>query len=255
MKVPTPADGIAWVTGASSGIGREVAAQLAAAGWTVAISARRQADLEPLAATQPGKMIVATLDITDAAAVTAAVAAIEARAGRPIVRAILNAGTYLRDTGTDFDVARFKTQVDVNLIGTANCLAAILPGMLAAKRGQIGLVGSLAGLAGLPGAVTYSTTKAGLMAMAQSLNFDCRKAGVGMSLIAPGFVKTPLTDKNTHPMPYLMEVTDAGRAILRGLDANKFLIAFPGPLAWPLRFLRLLPAPIYFALVARGTKW
>jgi short-subunit dehydrogenase len=103
--------------------------------------------------------------------------------------------------------------------------------------------------------VTYSTTKAGLLAMAQSLNFDCRKAGVGMSLIAPGFVKTPLTDKNTIPMPYLMEVEPAARAILKGLDAGKFLIAFPAPLAWPLRFLRILPAPMYFALVARGTKW
>jgi short-subunit dehydrogenase len=161
----------------------------------------------------------------------------------------------LRDTGTDFDVARFKVQVDVNLVGTANCIAALLPRLLAAKHGQIGIVGSLAGLSGLPGSVTYSTTKAGLIAMAQSLNFDCRKVGVGMSMILPGFVKTPLTDKNTIPMPYLMEVKDAARVILRGLDAGRFIIAFPGPLAWPLRFLRILPAPLYFALVARGTKW
>jgi short-subunit dehydrogenase len=255
MSIPTPADGIAWVTGASSGIGREVAKQLAQSGWTVAISARRAPDLESLAAEHPGKMIVAPLDITDQDAVAAAVTDIEARAGRPIMRAILNAGTYLRDTGTDFDVARFKVQVDVNLVGTANCIAALLPRLLAAKHGQIGIVGSLAGLSGLPGSVTYSTTKAGLIAMAQSLNFDCRKVGVGMSMILPGFVKTPLTDKNTIPMPYLMEVKDAARVILRGLDAGRFIIAFPGPLAWPLRFLRILPAPLYFALVARGTKW
>jgi short-subunit dehydrogenase len=255
MRIPAPRDGIAWVTGASSGIGREVAAQLASAGWTVAISARRREELESLAAAHPGKMIVAPLDITDAVAATATVTRIEADSGRPIVRAILNAGTYLRDTGTNFDVARFKTQIDVNLVGTANCLAPLLPLMLTRRAGQIGLVGSLAGFSGLPGAVTYSTTKAGLLAMAQSLNFDCRKAGVGMSLIAPGFVKTPLTDKNTIPMPYLMEVEPAARAILKGLDAGKFLIAFPAPLAWPLRFLRILPAPMYFALVARGTKW
>jgi NADP-dependent 3-hydroxy acid dehydrogenase YdfG len=254
MKIPTPADGIAWVTGASSGIGREVAAQLAAAGWKVAISARRREELESLAAAYPGKMTVWPLDITDTATVAATVAGIEA-GGQPIARAILNAGTYLRDTAGDFDIEKFKTQIDVNLLGTANCLAAIMPGMLARRGGQIGIVASLAGLSGLPGAVTYSTTKAGLIAMAESLKFDLDKAGAGISVILPGFVKTPLTDKNTIPMPFLMEVADAARVMLKGLDAGTFLIAFPGQLAWPLRFLRILPAPLYFALVKRGTKW
>jgi short-subunit dehydrogenase len=255
MNIPTPADGIAWVTGATSGIGREVAAQLAQAGWTVAISGRRAAELESLAAAHPGKMIVATLDVTDNDAVIAALAAIEAQAGRPVARAIFSAGTYLRDTGRDFSVARFKTQVDVNLLGMASCLAAVMPGMIARGRGQIGIVASLAGLAGLPGSVTYSTTKAGLIAMGQSLNFDLRKAGVALSVILPGFVKTPLTDKNEFPMPYLMEVDDAARAILTGLNKGKFLVAFPGGLAWPLRFMRILPAWLYFPLVSRATKW
>jgi short-subunit dehydrogenase len=249
-KIPKPADGVAWVTGASSGIGREVAAQLAKAGWVVAISARRRDELESLAALHPG-MIVAPVDITDAAAVAECVAGIEA-AGRPIVRAILNAGTYLRDTAPSFDLARFKTQVDVNLLGTANCLAAIMPRMIAAKHGQIGVVASLAGLAGLPGAVTYSTTKAALLAMCQSLKFDLDRAGVSISAILPGFVKTPLTDKNKFPMPFLMEVDEASRIMITGLDAGKFLIAFTG-LAWPLRFMRILPAPIYFWLMKKQT--
>ncbi len=255
MNIPGPADGIAWVTGASSGIGREVAVQLVQAGWTVAISARRQSELEGLAAEHPGRMIVAAMDITDADGVMAGVRAAEAQAGRPVVRAILNAGTYLRDTAPTFDVARFRTQIEVNLIGTANCLAALLPGMIAARRGQIGVVASLAGLNGLPAAVTYSTTKAGLIAMCESLKFDLDRAGVGISAILPGFVKTPLTAKNDFPMPYLMEVEDAARALLAGLDRGRFIIAFPGGLAWPLRFLRLLPAPAYFALMARFTKW
>lgn len=255
MNIPTPADGIAWVTGASSGIGREVAGQLAAAGWMVAISARREDELASLAALHPGRMIVVPLDITDEPAVVAAVARIEAESGRPIARVVLNAGTYMRDTAPDFDSARFKAQIDVNLLGTAHCLAAVLPKMLAARRGQIGIVASLAGLAGLPGAVTYSTTKAGLLAMAQSLKFDLDRAGVAISVILPGFVKTPLTAKNKFPMPFLMEVADAARVILAGLDKGRFLIAFPGGLAWPLRFLRILPAPVYFALVSRTTKW
>jgi NADP-dependent 3-hydroxy acid dehydrogenase YdfG len=254
-NVVTPADGVAWVTGASSGIGREVAAQLAQAGWTVAISARRAEELETLAAAHPGKMILAPLDITDQVAVEAAVARIAAEAGRPVARAVLNAGTYLRDTAPSFDVQKFKTQVDVNLVGTANCLAALMPNMLAAGRGQIGIVGSLAGLGGLPAAVTYSATTAALLAMAQSLKFDFDKAGLGISVILPGFVKTPLTDRNKFPMPMLMDVSDAARAILEGMDKGRFLIAFPGGLAWPMRLLRTLPAPVYFWLVARTTKW
>ncbi len=254
MKIPKPGDGVAWVTGASSGIGREVAAQLAQAGWTVAISARRREALESLAAMYPGQMIVAPVDITDEAAVRACHAKIEAEAGRRVARAVLNAGTYLRDTGADFEVARFKAQVEVNLLGTANCLAALLPGLIRAGSGQIGVVGSLAGLAGLPDSVTYSTTKAGLLAMCQSLKFDLDRAGVGISAILPGFVKTPLTAKNSFPMPYLMEVEDAARVILRGLDAGRFMIAFPAGLAWPLRFLRILPSPVYFSLMARATR-
>jgi short-subunit dehydrogenase len=250
-----PADGVAWVTGASSGIGREVAVQLARAGWTVGVSARRRPELESLAALYPDKIIVAPADITDIAAVREAVALIERQSGRPVVRAILNAGTYLRDTAPDFDVARFTTQVEVNLLGTANCLAAVMPQMIAARRGQIGVVASLAGLAGLPGAVTYSTTKAGLLAMCQSLKFDLDRAGVGISAILPGFVKSPLTAQNTFPMPLLMEVEDAAAVILRGLDRGRFIIAFPGGLAWPLRFLRTLPAAVYFAAVGRFTKW
>jgi short-subunit dehydrogenase len=250
-KIPKPADGVAWVTGASSGIGREVAAQLAQAGWVVAISARRRDELESLAALHPG-MIVAPVDITDPAAVSECVAGIEA-AGRPIVRAILNAGTYLRDTAPTFDLERFKTQLDVNLLGTANCLAAIMPRMISAKHGQIGVVASLAGLAGLPAAVTYSTTKAGLLAMCQALKFDLDRAGVAISAILPGFVKTPLTNKNKFPMPFLMEVSDASRAMIAGLDAGRFLVAFPGGLAWPLRFMRILPAPIYFWLMKKQT--
>jgi NAD(P)-dependent dehydrogenase (short-subunit alcohol dehydrogenase family) len=254
MTVPTPADGIAWVTGASSGIGREIASQLAAAGWTVAISARRREELESLAAAHPGKMQVWPLDITDTAAVATAVAGIEAQ-GRPIVRAVLNAGIYIRDTAPDFDVEKFKAQVDVNLVGTANCLAALMSPMLVRRGGQIGIVGSVAGLNGLPAAITYCTTKAGLIAMAQSLKFDLDKARVGISIILPGFVKTPATAGNAYPMPYLMEVGDAVRALLKGLNEEKFLIAFPGQLAWPLRFLRLLPSPLYFALMKRATKW
>jgi short-subunit dehydrogenase len=254
-NITTPADGIAWVTGASSGIGREIATQLVVAGWTVAISARREADLQSLAAEHLGKMIVAPLDITDERAVRAAIAKITAESGRPIARAVLNAGVYIRDTAPDFNIANFKSQMEVNLLGTANCLAGLMPGMIAAKRGQLVIVASVAGLNGLPGAVTYSATKAALISMAQSLKFDLDKAGVAISVVLPGFVKTPATAGNAYDMPYLMEVADAAREMMKGMASGKFLIAFPWQLAWPLRFLRLLPAPAYFWAMARATKW
>lgn len=255
MNIPGPADGIAWVTGASSGIGRELAVQLVKAGWVVAISARRREELESLAAAHPGKIIVAPLDVTDTDAVQTSVKQIETEAGRPIVRAILNAGIYKRDTALSFDIDKFKSQIDVNLLGTANCLAAIMPAMIATRRGQIGIVASLTALLGLPGAVTYSATKAALLSMCQSLKFDLDKANVGISAVLPGFVKTPATAVNEHPMPYLMEVDDAAKAILSGMNAGKFLIAFPDQLALPLKFLRMLPNPIFFKIVSKYTKW
>ncbi len=252
MKIPTPADGIVWITGASSGIGLALAEAHLARGWTVAVTARREPELQALAARFPGRVIVAPADVTDAAAIGAAVTRIEAE--HLIARAILNAGTYERDTAETFTAARLRRQVELNLIGTAICLEAIMPRLIARAAGQIGLVASLAGLAGLPGSASYSATKAGMIAMAESLKFDLDKHGVAMSAICPGFVKSPLTAKNTFPMPFLMEADAAARVILNGLDANRFLIAFPEGLARPLRLLRSLPYGIFFPLIARGTR-
>ncbi|MBW4036119.1 MAG: SDR family NAD(P)-dependent oxidoreductase [Proteobacteria bacterium] len=252
MKIPKPADGIVWITGASSGIGLALAEAHLARGWTVAVTARRAEPLQALAARFPGRVIVQPADITDADAINAAVAAIEA--GQKIARAILNAGTYERDTAETFSAARFRRQVDLNLTGTAICLEAIMPRMIARNAGQIGLVASLAGLAGLPGSGSYSATKAGLIALAESLKFDLDKRGVAISAICPGFVKSPLTAKNTFPMPFLMEADAAANTIIKGLDANTFMIAFPEGLARPLRILRSLPYGVFFPLIARGTK-
>lgn len=252
MKTPRPPDGIVWITGASSGIGLALAEAHLAQGWTVAVTARRVAELQALSVRFPGRVIVEPADVTDAEAISAAVARIEAR--HIIARAILNAGTYERDTAETFTAARLRRQTDLNLIGTAICLEAVMPRMIARRVGQIGLVASLAGLAGLPGSGSYSATKAGMIALAESLKFDLDKYGVAMSAICPGFVKSPLTAKNTFPMPFLMEADAAARAIIKGLDAGKFMIAFPEGLARPLRILRSLPYGVFFPLIARGTK-
>ena len=249
MTVPKPADGIVWITGASSGIGLALAEAHLARGWRIAATARREPELQALAARFPGRVIVAPADVTDPDAVRHAVATIEAE--QTIARAILNAGAYERDTAENFEAARLRRQVELNLIGTAICLEVVMPGMIARKAGQIGLVASLAGLAGLPGSVSYSTSKAGMIAMAESLKFDLDKYGVAISAICPGFVKTPMTANNRFPMPFLMEVDDAAKTIVAGLDAGRFLIAFPEGLARPLRILRSLPHSVFFPLMAR----
>ena len=254
MTVPKQRDGVAWITGASSGIGLALAEALLCQGWRVGVTARREAELQALAARFPGQAIVAPADVTDAEAVTLAARHIEKEAGAPVVRAIFNAGAYKRDTADSFSAARFRGLIDLNLIGAANGIEAVMPGMIARRRGQIALISSLAGLAGLPGSVGYSASKAAMIAMAEALKLDLDGYGVAISVVCPGFVKTPLTAENRFPMPFLMEVDDAARDILRGLDGGRFFIAFPRGLALPLRLLRSLPYGVFFPLIARGTK-
>jgi len=249
-----PADGLAWVTGASSGIGRQVALDLARAGWTVVATARREEELSRLAAEAPaGKVLAAPADVTDAKAIAAAAHRVQAETGRPIALAILNAGTYLHDSAATFDLAAFTNQVTVNLIGTANALAAVMPAMIARRAGQVAIVSSVAGYRGLPRAIAYSATKAALIAMAESLKFDLDRAGVMVNVVNPGFVRTPLTDRNDFPMPFLMSVEDASRRIVDGLARGRFEVCFPRRFAYILKLMRIVPYALYFPLVGRTT--
>jgi short-subunit dehydrogenase len=252
MTAATPKDGIAWITGASTGIGAAVAEELVAQGWTVAITARAADKLEALAARHPGKMIAAAGDVSDAAAMKAVHDTITREAGRPVALAILNAGAWQEMGADDFDLAAFRVMVEVNLIGTANCLDAVMAPMLARKSGQIAIVASVAGYRGLPRAVAYGATKAALISMSESLKFDFDKRGVTMTVVNPGFVRTPMTAVNTFPMPFLLEVDDAARRIVRGLASGRFEVAFPWQLVWPLKLLRILPSRLFFALLSRG---
>jgi NAD(P)-dependent dehydrogenase (short-subunit alcohol dehydrogenase family) len=250
----TPKDGIAWITGASTGIGAGVALRLLQDGWTVAVTARAADRLQAMADAHPGQILAAPGDVTDAAAMAALHADIEARAGRPIALALFNAGAWQEMGAADFDLAAFRTMVDVNLLGTANGLAAVMPGMIARGRGQIAIVASVAGYRGLPRAVAYGATKAALISMAESLEFDLKPRGVTVNIVNPGFVRTPMTAVNTFPMPFLLEVDDAANRIVQGLKRGRFEICFPWQLALPLQVLALLPHRLFHALLARGTK-
>ncbi len=252
MSAAKPTDGIAWITGASSGIGAAVAERLVADGWTVAITARGADKLTALAALHPGKMIAAPCDTTDSAAMKATLARIETESGRKVALAMFNAGAWQEMGAGDFDLAAFRTMVETNMIGTATGIDAVMPAMMARRSGQIAIVASVAGYRGLPRAVAYGATKAGLIAMAESLKFDLDRAGVMLTLVNPGFVKTAMTAANKFPMPFLLEVDDAADRIVRGLARGGFEVTFPWQLAWPLKVLQILPARLFFWLVSRG---
>ena len=245
---------IAWVTGAGKGIGRQLALRLAEEGWIVAASSRTEADLKDLEAACPSHLIRGfPLDVTQAADTEEVVQKIETALG-PLDLVVLNAGTHLPMPASEFSTAIFRRLVDTNLMGTVHGLSTIIPPMIARKSGRILVVASLAGYRGLPTAAAYGATKAALINMCEALRPELGKKGVVLQLINPGFVKTPLTDKNKFSMPYLMPVEAAVEAIMRGLRSEKFEIAFPGRFAFLMKVLRCLPDPIFFALTTRMIK-
>ena len=187
---------IAWVTGAGKGIGRQLALRLAEEGWIVAASSRTEADLKDLEAACPSRLIRGfPLDVTQAADTEEVVQQIETALG-PLDLVVLNAGTHLPMPASEFSTAIFRHLVDTNLMGTVHGLSTIISPMIARKSGRILVVASLAGYRGLPTAAAYGATKAALINICEALRPELGKKGVVLQLITPGFVKTPLTDKN-----------------------------------------------------------
>lgn len=246
---------VVWITGASGGIGRELAIELARRGARVAVSARNEQKLAELAAAHPG-MVAVPLDITDAAAVAAAGERVRAELG-PIDLAVLNAGTYGHVSPEEFGVEIFRGQLEVNIMGTVACIEAVLPGMRARRAGRIAVVASVTGYAALPMASAYGASKAFLISMADSLRADLagESSGVGVTVVAPGFVRTDLTADNDFPMPFMIEADEAARIIADGLQDDDDEIAFPRRMSLAMKFVgRILPGPLrrrYVAGIAR----
>lgn len=247
-----PETGIAWVTGASSGIGLGVAQELARRGYKVVITARRLAELEKAAEGSGGKLIARAADVTDRAAMAALVAEIEQNIG-PIALAFLNVGTYTPDSAGSVGGDGFRATFDINVNGTLNALEPLVPLMSARGRGQIAVNASVAGYGGLPRATAYGATKAALINMCESLKFALERHGINIQVVNPGFVKTPLTAQNSFPMPFLVELDDAAKRICDGFEKSGFEITFPKRLSWILKAVNLLPYPIYFWLINRAT--
>ncbi|HRY23177.1 MAG: SDR family NAD(P)-dependent oxidoreductase [Geminicoccaceae bacterium] len=241
-----------WIIGASSGIGAALAERLAGDGKEVWASARSVGKLEALAGKHPGYIHALPLDVTDKAAVQAALARIESACGPPDT-VVLNAGTHQPVAAKDFTADGLRQVMELNVFGVANGIEAVLPGMLERDAGRIAVVASVAGYQGLPTSAYYGASKAALINMIESLRFDLRRTGVVLQLVNPGFVRTPLTDRNEFPMPFLIEADEAAAAIARGLEVGRFEIAFPTVFVWLLKLLGLLPYRAYFALVGRST--
>jgi len=242
-------DGAAWVTGASSGIGRGVALELARRGFTVYATARRAealADLERAAAGLPGKILAAPGDVTDREGVAALFARIEAQ--DPVALAVLNAGGAWRDDMQDFGGEAFQRTFAVNVQGVANSANPALKAMRARGRGQIAIVGSLIGYGGIPNAYAYGPSKAAVVSLAVGLKVFAEPLGVRVQIVNPGYVKTELTAGNRYPMPFLMECDAACRRLCDGLARGGFEIRFPTRLAWLTRIVQTLPYPLFFAL-------
>lgn len=238
---------VVWCTGAGKGIGRAVVKRLARDGARIAASSRTREDLESLAAETGGAARPYPLDVTDEAEVREAVAAIEADMGR-LDLALLNAGTHTPLTAANFDVATVRRIMETNFMGTVNPLAAVMPRFIDRRAGHIAIVASIAGYRGLPSASAYGASKSALITMCEALKPELDHYGVKLTLINPGFVKTPLTDRNTFRMPFLMDVDDAAERIVAGLQSKRFEVTFPKRFTWGLKLARCLPYALYFGL-------
>ena len=239
-----------WISGASSGIGYELVKQLATTGANIAISARSEEKLAALA-NEFANVHAYPLDVTDAEAVAKCAADIEAAHG-PIDLTIFNAGVSAASTTAKPAADIFRTVMETNYLGVTNGLSAIIPNMSARGQGHISWVASLGGYNGLPGAGAYNASKAALVSLAEASRLELAPKGITITIINPGFVRTPMTDKNKFPMPFLLEPEDAARKIIAGLMAEKYEINFPKPLVWFVKFLRLMPYPIFFWIVKNG---
>ena len=240
---------IAWITGASTGIGRALALKLAEAGYVIAASARSASKLEELRAMNTNIHCFA-LDVTDKQEVRAISDAIIEKLGR-IDLAVLNAGTYIKDNINNFNSEILRTNFDLNFLATIDCLDAVTIAMLRQNSGQIAIVSSVSGWVGLPYASAYGASKAALNNFAASLQPEMSKNNIDLKLICPGFVETPLTAKNDFEMPFIISAERAADEIIKGLNSKRFMIAFPKRMAFSMGLLSMLPTALRLFLTSK----
>lgn len=239
-----------WLIGASSGIGLALAQRLHSLGARVLVSARSASALQDFVDQHPGSQALA-LDMTDAQAVQSAVQNVLAGGAPDLV--CYCAGHYRAMRATALDLDELLRHQAVNTTGVLHLLAALTPTLLARGQGHLSFISSVAGFRGLPQSLAYGPTKAALINLAETLYLDLRPHGLGVSLINPGFVDTPLTAHNDFPMPALISPDQAAQAIVQGWAKGDFEIHFPKRFTRVMKCLRWLPYRLYFAVVRRAT--
>lgn len=240
-----------WLVGASTGIGRATAHALHEKGATVVVSARSEGALQAFVQAHPDSQ-ARVADVTDAVSLRDAAQGIVDQ-HRSLDLVMFCAGVYTPMRATDFNLEKAVWHQQVNYVGALNLLDAVLPHLLRQRAGHLSLVSSVAGYRGLPKALAYGPTKAALIHLAETLYLDLSPMDIGVSVINPGFVATPLTASNEFHMPALLSPEEAAQAILKGWARGHFEIDFPRRFTGWLKALRLLSPRPYFSVVRRST--
>ena len=227
----------AWIIGASTGIGAAVADELVAKGWDVVRSSRSQGEIR--------------IDVSDDASVFSAAEKYQEAHGE-FDLVLVMAGFWKRMSAKQFDLEVFKEHNNTNNVGLARCTAAVLPKMINENRGTFIGVSSVAGFRGLPGSSGYGPSKAAQINFLESLRTDLQDTNVLIQTVSPGFVKTPMTDVNTFPMPFIITAEKAAKIIVKGIEKERVDIVFPTPMAISMKLARLVPAAIWPKLFKKG---
>ena len=245
---------IIWITGGSTGIGKALAIKFASKGWNVAISARRENLLKEISDNNEN-IYGFPLDVTDKLKCKEVFEQIKNKFGGVDI-CFFSTGTWNPIKEKDIDVKQIEDVFKVNFFGTLNSIKAVEEYFKTKKRGIITIVSSIAGYRGLPNSTGYGPSKSALNNLAESLYFDFKRSNVRVCLVSPGFIKTPMTDKNDFKMPFLKTTEYAAEKIYDGLiNKNVFEIHFPKSLTLILKVLSFLPSKIYFGLVGKMTKY
>jgi short-subunit dehydrogenase len=232
-----------WLVGASEGLGLALAQLLSQAGAELILSARSEDTLQQAVAKLPGKATALPLDVGSTEGVTAAAAQLPELDG-----VVFLAGVYWPMRAQDWDAKAAEAMANINFTGAIRTIGAALPGMVARGQGHVVITGSLSGFRGLPGTIGYSASKAGTMALAESLYADLRKTNIAVQLANPGFIRTRLTAKNDFSMPFIMEPDEAARIMFRHMQGNRFKISFPTLFSWVFRGGQFLPDWLYYRM-------
>ena len=244
---------VIWITGASSGIGRSLALKFANEGWVVAASARREDLLKELNSVNQN-IHSFPLDVTNIDQCKTVFKSIIEKF-KDVEISVFGTGIHDPRSEKSFNLEKIREITEVNYFGTLNCINAVYDYYKNKESGQISIVSSVAGYRGLPAAGAYCASKSALSSFAESLYFEMKRRSVRVSLVCPGFIKTPMTDKNDFPMPMIKSPEFAADQMYTGLiKKTGFEIHFPKAFTFLMKFLKILPSSIYFKIVEKGMK-